>query len=64
MRDILWGFLAVELAAEGGVAAAELLLEGEGKEEDWRRGSSLAGGLAPAEAPEPEEGRPVGPKFW
>ena len=53
----------VELAAEGGVAAVEPLLE-ENKEEDRRRGSSMASGLAPPEVPELEEGRPVGPGFW
>ena len=32
--DVLWGFLVGELAVEGGVAMAELLLEEQGKEKD------------------------------
>ena len=63
MRDILQGFLTAELAVEGGVATVEPLLEEEDEKEDWRRGSSTAGGLAPAEAPELEEGRPIGHAF-
>ena len=42
----------------------ELLMEEENKDEDQRRGSSVAGWLAPLQAPELEEGRPVGPRFW
>ena len=34
MQDVLWGFLVGELAAKGGVAIAEPLLEEEGEEED------------------------------
>ena len=64
MCDTLRGLLAVELAVEGGVATAEPLMEEEDKEEDQRRGSSTAGELVPLEAPEPEEGRPMGPRFW
>ena len=51
MWDALQGFLAGELATEGEVATAEPLLEEKGKEEDQSRGSSMAGGLAPLEAP-------------
>ena len=46
------------------MAAAKPLLEEEGEEEDQKRGSSTANGLAPPEVPEPEEGRHVGPRFW
>ena len=62
----IWDALREWLAeqAEGGMAAAQLLLEEEGKEEDLRRGSYTAGGLAPREVPEPEEGRPVRSGFW
>ena len=41
MSDTLRGFLAAELAMEGGVAMAEPLLEEEDKEEDWRRADPL-----------------------
>ena len=55
---------AAEQAMEGGVATAEPLMEEEDEEEDWRRGSSVTGRLAPLQAPAPEAGRPVGPGFW
>ena len=44
------------------MAAAEPQLED--KEENQRRGSSMAGGMAPLQAPGPKEDRPVGPWFW
>ena len=34
VQDMLQGFIVGELAAEGGVATVELLLEEKGKEED------------------------------
>ena len=43
------------------MVAAEPLLE-EDKEEEWR-GSFLAGGLVPLQAPVPEVGPSVGPRF-
>ena len=62
--DVLWRVLAVELAMEGGVAMAKPLMEEKDEEEDQRRGSSMAGGLVLLQVPEPEEGKPVGSRFW
>ena len=53
----------MEQATEGEVAAAELLMEVEDEEEDWR-GSFMASRLPPLQAPVPEKGRPIGLKFW
>ena len=46
------------------MAAAELPMEEEDKEEDWRRGSSVASGVVPLQVPEPVEGGPVWPGLW
>ena len=43
----------MEQTMEGEVATVEPLIEEEDEEEDWRRGSSMAGRLAPLQAPVP-----------
>ena len=58
------GYALLELLAEGGVATAELLMEEEDEVEDLRRGTSVPNRLAPLQAPEPKEDRPMGPGFW
>ena len=61
-QEVLLEVFALEHTLEGGVAAAEPLMEEE--EEYQRRGSSLASGLEPWGAPVLEEAMPTGPRFW
>ena len=51
MQEALLGSLA-EQTEDGGKVAGEPLIEGK-EEEGRRRGSSVVGGLAPLQAPEP-----------